>query len=267
MAAGDLTTVPIVKQWLGLSGLGVAAITKANPAVLTLASVPNTPLLSGGTYTVEGVMGLTSIPNGDYIITKLSNTTFSIPVDTTMDAVAYVANSAIVGVIDSLIARLISAASTYIQRMISCNIAQATYTEQRNGVGGSRMMTKQVPVTNVAAVSVNGYQVPVRPALGPGSTSNPGGFVFDDVSVMLTGYEFCRGMQNVSLTYTAGYATTPADIEQACVVMIGEWFRYRDRIGKLSEGIEGQTISFTNAQVPSQAQGIINTYNTRYPVS
>ena len=62
------------------------------------------------------------------------------------------------------------------------------------------------------------------------------------------------------------YAMVPAELEQACVDMIGDWFRYKDRTGKLSEGIEGQTITFVNTAIPARTQGVLNQYKKVAPV-
>ncbi len=259
---GDLTTLPNVKQWLAVSGLLVASVTNANPAVLTLVSVPQTPLLNGGTYDIEGSIGAVGI-DGSWVISVLAPNQFSIPFDAT--AAGTYTGGAVVGVNDSLLSRLISAASTFMQKWMSNVIALTTYNETRNGVGGIRMMTLNAPIASVSSVTINGNVIPPRPPLGPGSTTYPGGWVNDDVSIMVTGWEFCRGMQNINIVYSSGYATTPPDLEQACIDIIGDWFKYRERIGKVSEGIEGQTIMFTNAQIPPRALAIMNTYNTKYP--
>jgi hypothetical protein len=144
-------------------------------------------------------------------------------------------------------------------------ITLATYNETRNGVGGNRMMTLNKPIVAVSSVSIDGVAIPARPPLGPGSSSYIGGWVNDDSSVMVNGYAFCRGFQNVNFQYSAGYATTPPDLEQACIDLISDWFKYRDRIGKASESIEGQSIAFTNAQIPPRALATMNLYNTNYP--
>ncbi len=182
---------------------------------------------------------------------------------------------------------------------------------------------------------MNGLPIPVRAVLAPQMTyQQAGGYVFDDISVMLSGYAFVYGYQNVMLQYAAGflisdeaqtipadpgpyvlttmarwsagdrgvtyaatgvalvkvtgapnvgeyavddsvytfnaldtglgvlisYAYVPFDIEQAVIDMVGDWFKYKDRIGELSKGIEGQTISFTNTAITSRAQGVLNQY-------
>lgn len=167
---------------------------------------------------------------------------------------------------DALLSRMISACSNYIQTFMSRTIAVAGYTETRNGMGSCRMMLKNTPVVSVESLSIDGLAIPVRPTLGPNSSTLPWGYVFDDQILYLSGYVFNRGAQNVAVSYHAGFATTPPDIEQACIDMIGDWFKYKDRIGKLSEGIEQQTITFTNADIPARSKGVLLAYKRVSPV-
>jgi len=349
MNPGDLTTLAHVKEWLGLSGFGIAAITNANPAQVTLASAPQTPLLNGGAYSIDGAMGISGV-NAAWTITKIDALNFTIPVDTTL-AGAYTGGG-LVGVSDPLVARLISAVSTYIQNVINRTVRNQAYAETRSGNGGQALLPLQYPVTSVAALTVDGITIPPRPALGVGSNSNfigfgwqggPAGYTFDVNRVMLSGlYCFSRGFANVALSYSAGflvanepqtipgtapyvlltlahwnagdrgvtyadgtplsprafgaslavgqysvdpngvyyfaaadagapvllsYGYVPFDLEQAAVDMIGDWFKYRDRIGVLSQGIEQQTITFVNAAITARAQGVLNQYRRVAPVA
>lgn len=259
-----------MKGWLGLTGLSVASISQANPAVLTLQTRPSTPLLTGYAYEIEGITGMTQLTPGPYTITVITPTTFSIPIDSTGFS-AYT-GGAVVGVTDTLLSRLITACSTFIQSWLNRTIALANYVETRNGTGGQVMMLQNYPVTAVSAVTVDGIAVQPRPPLGAGSsgvyTFNgcPGGWVNDDMSIMYSGGCFPRGYQNVVISYTAGYASTPPDIEQACIDMIGDWFRYIDRIGKKSQGIEGQTTAFVDVPIPSRALGVLQQYRKITPI-
>ena len=266
----NLTTLANVKGWLGLTGLAIASISQANPAVVTLQTRPATPLLSGFSYEIDGITGMSQLAAGAYQITVLTPTTFSIPVDSS--AFSAYTGGGVVGVTDTLLSRLITACSAFIESWLNRTIAQANYTETRNGTGGAQMILDNYPVTAVSAVTVDGIAVPVRPPLGAGSSGvytfngSPGGYVFDDQSVMISGGCFPRGFQNVVISYTAGYASTPADIEQSCIDMIGDWFRYIDRIGKTSQAIEGQSTQFVNVAIPSRALGILNQYRKVVPI-
>ena len=162
---------------------------------------------------------------------------------------------------DALLSVLITACSVFVQNEINRTIASTAYTETRNGQGGSVIITKQYPILSVASVTVDGQSIQARGALTPTTTGNGApSYAFDDISIALIGCGFTRGFQNVIFSYTAGYASTPADLDHAVVETIGDWFKYKDRIGQLSMGIEGQTISFTNADIPKRAMGVIDNY-------
>ena len=109
------------------------------------------------------------------------------------------------------ISRLISAVSTEIQNFLSYQIASQNYTRTFNGRGGDRLMVPDVPMTAVSAVAIDGVSI----AASTGPTVS--GFVFNDTTIFLRGYCFNRGVQNITASYTAGYLTTPTDIEQACL--------------------------------------------------
>lgn len=46
---------------------------------------------------------------------------------------------------------------------------------------------------------------------------------------------FPIGYKNVRVQYTAGHATVPVDVQQACAELVAEWFRERSRDGSLIE--------------------------------
>lgn len=120
---------------------------------------------------------------------------------------------------DGTVARLISATSAQIQTFIGYQIASASYARTFNGNGGTQILLPDRPITAVASVTVDG--IPILPASPPND-----GFVFDSKFVYLSQYgswrghwiqRFTRGAQNVAISYTAGYAATPLDVEQACL--------------------------------------------------
>lgn len=266
MAANDLTTLANVKQWLSISGLSIASVTNASPAVVTLAMRPSTPLLNGGSYDIAGSIGMVGL-DGTWDITVLSPLTFSIPFDST--AAGTYTGGAVVGITDPLLSRLITAVSTQIQSWLNRTIASADYTETRDGQNMTQMLLQNYPVTAVQSLTVQGLPIQPRPPLGPDVTAAVfGGYVFDANRIMLSGFRFPRGFQNVVIQYTAGYATTPADVEQACIDIIGDWFKYRDRIGVTAMGIEGQSISveqFVKTGMPIRSRLILEQYRRVAP--
>ena len=339
MQPGDLTQLDTVKGWLGLDGLAIAGISQANPCVITLAGRPQTPLLTGVTYSLDGITGTIELNNTAWPITVLTPTTFSIPTDST--AFTTYVGSGFVGVSDPLVSRLISAVSSYMQAWMNLTIASSAYNETRSGQGNPTMMFGNHPVTSVASLSIDGQPIQPRAALTTTfNTQNfgtPFGYVFDSLRLMLSGGCFPRGFQNINFVYRAGYLVAneaqtipatapytlqglahwaasdagvtyadgtplvagsapagagtysfadtvytfdpadagvpvllsygfvPFDLEQAAVDMIGDWFIYRTRIGKISESIESQSITFTNTPITARAQGVMNQYRKVAP--
>lgn len=118
------------------------------------------------------------------------------------------------------IAFLISAVSTKIQKFVSYQFAEATYTRTFNGQGGRSIPLPDRPVISVSSVSIGLHAIP---AATP-STSTAPGFVSDDKFVYLIGHCFERGFQNVTVSYSAGYATVPMDVQEACLEwMVTAW--------------------------------------------
>ncbi len=65
------------------------------------------------------------------------------------------------------------------------------------------------------------------------------------------------------------YAYVPYDVEQACIDTMGDWFKYRERIGTLSKSIDGQSISytnFTNTGIPVRAREVLQQYKRVAPI-
>lgn len=115
---------------------------------------------------------------------------------------------------DGKVARLIAVISAQIQNFLSYQVAQATYTRTFNGQGSRSFYVPDLPLVSVSSVIVNGASIPKGSMSGGGQSA---GFYNDPNAVHLIGYIFARGVQNVQMTYTAGYAVIPDDIEQACL--------------------------------------------------
>lgn len=155
---------------------------------------------------------------------------------------------------DALLTRLIASASTFIQTWLNRDLAQQARVETRDGNGGNVMVFANYPVSAVASVVVDGYAIPA--SVDPYGA----GYRFDATRIILTGYSFPRGFGNVVLTYTAGYATTPHEIEQACIELVSLRYRERDRIGHQSKSIGGETVSFIVKDMPDSVKTILNNY-------
>ncbi|HZL59440.1 MAG TPA: hypothetical protein VFC38_07040 [Stellaceae bacterium] len=161
---------------------------------------------------------------------------------------------------DALLTRLVTAASQFIQSWLGRTIAEATYMETRDGPGGTRLFLRNRPVVSVAAVTVDGVAVP---ASSPPPTG--AGYLFDDSSLYLVGHAFSRGRQNVTVNYTAGFAATPPEIEQACIALVALRYKERDRIGQVSKNLGGEVVAFAQKDVPADVATLLAQYKNTAP--
>jgi hypothetical protein len=135
------------------------------------------------------------------------------------------------------------------------------YAEKFNGNGGTRVSPKYAfassPITSITALTVDGKTIPACP-----DDVRPG-YAFDSYTVYLRGYSLCRGVQNISLTYTAGLASIPVELEQACIDACIFWLNKRDFLGKTSVNVAGETVAFDKSDLPETASVVLKQFTRR----
>lgn len=161
---------------------------------------------------------------------------------------------------DALLSRLITAVSGAIETFLNRTINSASYSWAGSGTGSTRLLLPNYPVTAVASLTING--VAVQASAGYGQS----GYAFDELGLFMVGGVFPRGARNVSVAYTAGYAATPADLEQACIATVALRYRERDRIGHASKTLGGETVAFTIVDFPKEVQTILRNYRKVVPI-
>lgn len=161
---------------------------------------------------------------------------------------------------EPLLARLITAASAYIETWCDRQFAAQDYAETRDGTGALRMAFAQTPVTAVSGVTINGQAIP------PGDAVSTPGYFFTPTMLTLNGYEFARGLGNVQLAYTAGFAATPPDIAQACIELAAFRYRELERVGVASKGLAGETTSFVIKDLPPAVATILAAWRRVVPL-
>lgn len=165
---------------------------------------------------------------------------------------------------DALLTRLITAASGFIQSYLDRPIGSADWVEIRDGAGGQRMAFANFPVSAVLSLSIDGLAIPPAPADGGFGA----GYVFTPTELALRGYVFTRRAQNVVVTYTAGYASVPPDIGQACIELVCQRYRERSRIGEVSKAlISGETVSFSQKDMSDGVKTLLGQYRAVAPVA
>jgi hypothetical protein len=164
------------------------------------------------------------------------------------------------------------------QTWLARPLLSATYTEAYDGTGTNRLTLRNFPVTAITSLTVETR--PVNPAPNPLSV----GYLFDEFGVYLSGGDsmqvvtpqspnvwagsyFPRHSQNVQITYTAGYATVPDDINQACIELVAFKFQQRNHVGVVTRSLNagGESVSYQQGFIPPEVQGILQVYRKVVP--
>lgn len=166
-----------------------------------------------------------------------------------------------------LVQRLITGASDYFRSRIGRDLQSPvkTYTgERHSGDGRAGIFTDETPVTEMTSVVVDGDTIPQ--AVDPGAGDK--GWVLIDADagrIELIDYLFEVGTGNVLLTYKAGYAAIPAEIEQAIIEMVVLKYRERPHLGLSSETLAGQSAVFLPAFLPRSVEEVVDLYRRIAP--
>ncbi len=164
---------------------------------------------------------------------------------------------------DTLLTNLIVAASAFIETWVSRTLGQATYTaETYDGPGGVRLALRNYPVLSISALSIDGISIPQS------TSPAANGWVLSSskAGVVLRGYTFSEGVENVLVTYSAGYATTPPDVAQACKELVGLRYKERDRIGFVSKAISGEVVTYSQKDMSEGIKTLLNSYREVRPI-
>jgi hypothetical protein len=164
---------------------------------------------------------------------------------------------------DALLARLITAASQFVQSWLGRPILSADWQEVRDGTGGQCLAFAAFPVTAVLSLSIDGLVIPAAPSCG----GTGAGYVFTPTELALHGFVFTRRSQNVVMTYTAGYAAVPPDIAHACIELVCQRYRERSRIGEVSRALSGrETVTYAQGDMSASVRTLLSAYRAVAPV-
>lgn len=120
---------------------------------------------------------------------------------------------------DCAVQRIISGISAQVTNYLGYSLAKASYTRTFDGEGTRMLFVPDLPLVSVSAVTIDGLTIPASAA-----GSHQPGFTPNAYAVGLKGYRFCRGFQNVTVSYVAGYDAMPEDVIQACLNWIKDLY-------------------------------------------
>src|SRR5258706_7085113 len=165
--------------------------------------------------------------------------------------------------------RLITAASELIRTLTSRNLYQRTYTSEfYDGEEATKLGTKlylrEYPLISLTSVKENGNAL----SFGEGyQASADVVFIKRSATLVRNAYSggiyppggcnaWARGVQNIEVTYSAGYAVIPFDLEQACIELVCLLIAERPRIGEGGKNFGGWNMNYIRKLNPSIAAGL-----------
>jgi hypothetical protein len=175
---------------------------------------------------------------------------------------------------DSILSRLITAISGDTIAWLNRPILSASYTESRTGTGSNMIALANYPCTSFESLVIAGQPIVQSP------DGIQAGYVFDDRFLYLVGNAFASSTfpsaapgqfpkwppLGIKMAYTAGFATTPFEIEQAVIEWISLRYTERNRIGQQSKSMQGEVVSFFIGDMPASVKTILNNYRKVIPV-
>lgn len=164
---------------------------------------------------------------------------------------------------DTLLTSLITRVCAWIEGYCDRVFDSTVYTDEIYSGGKKFLFLKKYPVSAITKIKYKS-----------GSNSNPTwtAFTVDDYDLIdnrklrrAGGWApgvntvWPQGVNNIRVSYTAGYTTLPSDLEQLIIELAAKKFNQRKSDGMSSEGVEGVNINWTRALSPEQKL-VLNKY-------
>lgn len=189
---------------------------------------------------------------------------------------------------DGVLALIITAVSQGMLTMMSrTTIFNVGYQEWYDGTGSATLPIDQWPISAVNTLKINGVEIqPSTDHIQNGyivsrdqrfiQLVGGGGFVpgygvpfsygYNGLSGRRCGNVFTQGISNVYVDYNSGFATVPADLVEACLMIIDQDYKRRGWVDRAQIVIPqgGGTTTYRSWPIPPRAEDIICRYTRTY---
>lgn len=160
---------------------------------------------------------------------------------------------------DSKLTMFLNAASSWVETYCDRRFESQSYVELINGNRANYFITDQWPIISVTELRISSSRdwassTSLIPATDYGIASDGIGITY------YPGY-LPQGYDNVKITYVAGYATIPYDIQLGCI-WAAEWFylhNNRGDMGRTTASKTGESVGVLS-DVPAMVKQVIDPY-------
>lgn len=172
---------------------------------------------------------------------------------------------------DNVLTRMINSSSQMIENYLDRRVLSRSYTEYYDGRKNDRMLLSNWPIISVAELwddsgseftdVANKFDASEFKIDGDGANATG--------IVLLSGLKFSSGVRNVKAVYTAGYATVPYIVQEACILHVEYMFDMRSdrRIGVQTKGKNQESTTFLGT-LPQFVMDMLTPYmRMEFPLS
>ena len=156
--------------------------------------------------------------------------------------------------------------------------------ELYSGNGRDKLFLRDYPIKSVTTLIVNGQTIPESTSWSmPGWVIDPSGescslvlrgnpgrvmageAMWEQVGIGSSLYKFWTGILNVEVDYTAGYTTTPFDLQQMATQLVATMYRRKEWLDQVSQMQPNVgTTAYSRLEMPPECASVINRYTKRY---
>lgn len=167
---------------------------------------------------------------------------------------------------DTLVEFWINVASQRLEQETNRKLLQQSITEYHHGRASNLLLLREWPIASLPYPQVFLDMASQFPPSSEIASSEI--HITDDAnSLLLAGRQFPRGYHNIKVVYTAGYATVPPDLENACLWLVS-WYdaaRENKDIGRESKTKGDETTSFLQDAPKDVRDTLLNYKRTEVP--
>jgi hypothetical protein len=149
---------------------------------------------------------------------------------------------------DSFLERLINSSSQQIEMFCNRPFVSASFTEYYDANRTNEIMLKKAGVTAITSVYLDSSRVWAADSLVDASEY---GFMQPNLLRKYSG-TWGAGTQILKVTYTAGYIVIPADVEDACIMLVEQRYRRKNdrQSNKTSQSKVNESVSYLTEWSP-----------------
>lgn len=157
---------------------------------------------------------------------------------------------------DSYIERLVNTASQQIERYCNRVFVLTSYSEVFDGGRANQVLLSNIPVVSISEVNLDSERVFGASTIIPSTDYSLNGAVITRLSGT-----WGNVRQSLLIKYSAGFSVIPADIEDACIMLVELRYRMKNdrRIGRESQSKANEDVTFVTGW-PKEVTDILDGY-------